>query len=55
MTPNLLTVGRIACIPVLVGMFYLDGEWGRWTACLVFGLAATTDYVGCCLARDGQQ
>lgn len=55
MTPNLLTVGRIACIPVLVGMFYLDGEWARWTACLVFVLAATTDYVDGYLARNWQQ
>lgn len=55
MTPNLLTVGRIACIPVLVGMFYLDGEWARWTACLLFVLAATTDYVDGYLARNWQQ
>ena len=55
MTPNLLTVGRIACIPVLVGMFYLDGDWARWTACFVFVAAATTDYVDGYLARNWQQ
>jgi cardiolipin synthase (CMP-forming) len=54
-TPNLLTVGRIACIPVVIGMFYVDGDWARWTACLVFVLAATTDYVDGYLARNWQQ
>jgi cardiolipin synthase len=55
MTPNLLTVGRIACIPVIVGTFYLDGNWARWIACLVFVIAATTDYVDGYLARNWQQ
>ena len=32
-TPNLLTVSRIACIPVLVAVFYVDGDWARWVAC----------------------
>ena len=53
--PNLLTVSRIACIPVLVGMFYLDGDWARWSACLIFAVAATTDYVDGYLARNWQQ
>ena len=55
MTPNLLTVGRIACIPVLVAMFYLEGDWSRWTACFLFVAAATTDYVDGYLARNWQQ
>ena len=54
-TPNLLTVGRIACIPVVIGMFYVGGDWARWMACLVFVLAATTDYVDGYLARNWQQ
>jgi cardiolipin synthase len=53
--PNLLTVSRIACIPVLIGMFYLEGDWARWTACLIFAVAATTDYVDGYLARNWQQ
>jgi cardiolipin synthase (CMP-forming) len=53
--PNLLTVSRIVCIPVLVGLFYLDGDWARWLACLVFVVAATTDYVDGYLARSWQQ
>ncbi len=53
--PNLLTVSRVACIPVLIGLFYLEGDWARWTACLVFAIAATTDYVDGYLARNWQQ
>lgn len=53
--PNLLTVSRILCIPVLVGLFYPDGDWARWLACLVFVVAATTDYVDGYLARSWQQ
>jgi cardiolipin synthase len=53
--PNLLTVSRIVCIPVLVGLFYVDGDWARWLACLVFATAATTDYVDGYLARSWQQ
>ena len=36
-------------------MFYLDGDWARWVACLIFTVAATTDYVDGYLARNWQQ
>ena len=54
-TPNLLTSSRIALIPLLVAMFYVDGDWARWMACAIFTLAATTDYVDGYLARNWQQ
>ena len=54
-TPNILTVGRIACVPIVVAMFYVDGDWPRWLACIVFSVAATTDYVDGYLARNWQQ
>lgn len=54
-TPNLLTVSRIGCIPILVAMFYVEGDWGRYVACAVFAIAATTDYVDGYLARNWQQ
>jgi cardiolipin synthase len=54
-TPNLLTVSRIIFIPILVGMFYVDGDWARYVACAVFVIAATTDYVDGYLARSWQQ
>jgi cardiolipin synthase (CMP-forming) len=53
--PNILTVGRIGCVPIVVAMFYLDGDWPRWVTCAVFTVAATTDYVDGYLARNWQQ
>ncbi len=49
--PNLLTLSRIAVIPLVVGSFYLDGDWPRWTACWVFVAAAITDWFDGYLAR----
>ena len=46
--PNLLTYGRIAAVPIVVGCMYwsgiLDGGlWPRWVALAVFISAAITD------------
>ena len=54
-TPNLLTLGRVALIPLLVVLFYPDGDWARYLACAVFTVAATTDYVDGYLARMWRQ
>ena len=42
--PNLLTVSRILLIPMLVALFYVEGDWARYVACAMFMVAATTDY-----------
>ncbi len=49
--PNLLTVFRIAMIPVCVALYYLPFEWAYWAAALVFVLAAVTDWFDGYLAR----
>ena len=49
--PNILTLFRIALIPVVMGMFYVDGTWARWIACAIFLLAATTDLLDGWIAR----
>lgn len=49
--PNALTLGRIACIPVLVGLFFVPADWGAQAACAVFVIAAMTDYFDGLLAR----
>ncbi|HEY0851986.1 MAG TPA: CDP-diacylglycerol--glycerol-3-phosphate 3-phosphatidyltransferase [Bradyrhizobium sp.] len=59
--PNILTVGRIAAIPVVVGCIYaqspvVDGPiWLRWVALAVFIAAAITDWLDGYYARIWDQ
>lgn len=53
--PNLLTLSRVLLIPVLVALFFIEGDLARYLACACFTLAATTDYVDGHLARRWQQ
>lgn len=53
--PNLLTMFRVAVIPVFVGLFFLDSVAGQWMACGVFVAAAITDYLDGYLARARNQ
>jgi CDP-diacylglycerol--glycerol-3-phosphate 3-phosphatidyltransferase len=50
-TPNQLTLGRIASAPVLMALVYLDAPVTNWVALLLFGVAGLTDYVDGELAR----
>jgi cardiolipin synthase len=50
--PNLLTLSRIAAIPVLVVFAALGTAWGDMAACVVFALAGITDYFDGKIARD---
>ncbi len=52
--PNLLTLSRIAAIPLLVALVALGTAWGDAGACLVFSAAAITDYFDGKIARDRQ-
>jgi CDP-diacylglycerol--glycerol-3-phosphate 3-phosphatidyltransferase len=49
--PNLLTLGRIAAIPVLLVLLIFDGREAGFWAAVVFGLAAVTDWLDGWLAR----
>lgn len=53
--PNILTLFRIALIPVFVLVFYLPFGWGNEAACMVFVVAAITDWLDGFLARKLQQ
>ncbi len=54
--PMLLTLFRIAAIPGVVALLYLDTNLGRYLACTLFGVAAITDFFDGYLARAwGQQ
>lgn len=53
--PNILTLVRIALIPVFVAIFYLPVPWARPVCAAVFGIAALTDLVDGWLARRWNQ
>ncbi|HFD79852.1 MAG TPA: CDP-diacylglycerol--glycerol-3-phosphate 3-phosphatidyltransferase [Gammaproteobacteria bacterium] len=49
--PNILTVLRIALIPVLMLVYYLPVSWSHIATTALFGLAAVTDWFDGYLAR----
>jgi len=53
--PNLLTYGRIAAVPALVGCFFLDGDFGNWLSLAIFVVAALTDVLDGYVARAWEQ
>jgi len=53
--PNMLTLFRIAVIPGLVALFYLDSPLGNWLACGLFTIAAITDFLDGYIARATRQ
>jgi CDP-diacylglycerol---glycerol-3-phosphate 3-phosphatidyltransferase len=53
--PTWLTLARIALIPVLVALYYLDWRWAHVAATAVFVLAAITDWLDGWMARRYQQ
>jgi cardiolipin synthase (CMP-forming) len=53
--PNLLTLSRIAVVPLVVASFFMEGDWPRWVACWVFVAAAITDWFDGHLARTRNQ
>jgi cardiolipin synthase len=53
--PNLLTLSRIAAIPLLVAMVALRRAETDLAACVLFTVAAITDYLDGRLARDRRQ
>lgn len=53
--PNILTLLRIALIPVFVVIFYLPVAWARPVCAIVFTAAAVTDWLDGWLARRWNQ
>ncbi|MFQ5954512.1 MAG: CDP-diacylglycerol--glycerol-3-phosphate 3-phosphatidyltransferase [Kiloniellales bacterium] len=53
--PNLLTLSRIGVIPVLLVLFFIEGDVARWVACALFAAACLTDYFDGYVARARKQ
>lgn len=53
--PNLLTLARIAFIPLMVVLFYLPFSWSMPVVAALFALASITDWLDGYLARRWNQ
>jgi cardiolipin synthase len=53
--PNLLTLSRIVAIPILVALLFLKHPAAAWLACIIFTVAAVTDYFDGHFARTRRQ
>ena len=49
--PNILTLGRIAAIPVVVGLLFLESDAARWSAFGLYATACFTDWLDGKIAR----
>ncbi len=53
--PTLLTLLRIALLPVIIVVFYLPYDWARPVSCFIFIIAGITDWLDGYLARRWNQ
>lgn len=53
--PNLLTLFRIALIPIFIIVFYLPFSWSHLASAAIFALASFTDWLDGYLARTLKQ
>lgn len=49
--PNILTLFRIALIPIIIAVFYMPWEWHHIASAAIFAVAAGTDWLDGYLAR----
>ncbi|MCH8542947.1 MAG: CDP-diacylglycerol--glycerol-3-phosphate 3-phosphatidyltransferase [Alcanivorax sp.] len=52
--PNIMTLARLASIPVFMLAFYMPGDWSAWIAAGIFVAAGITDILDGYLARRMQ-
>ncbi|MCB1579304.1 MAG: CDP-diacylglycerol--glycerol-3-phosphate 3-phosphatidyltransferase [Rhodospirillales bacterium] len=49
--PNILTIGRMALLPVMVALFFLPFAWAAWTCLGLYIIGAVTDFLDGWIAR----
>ncbi|MQM02546.1 hypothetical protein Taro_035315 [Colocasia esculenta] len=49
--PTVLTLGRVAAVPLLVSSFYMDSQWATTATTTIFIAAAITDWLDGYIAR----
>lgn len=49
--PNILTLSRMAMLPVIIGLFFIPDAWAAWTALGIYTVACVTDFLDGYLAR----
>ncbi|KAJ4978622.1 hypothetical protein NE237_009402 [Protea cynaroides] len=49
--PTILTLGRVAAVPLLICTFYMSGWWGTTATTVIFIAAAITDWLDGYIAR----
>ncbi|AGH97481.1 CDP-diacylglycerol--glycerol-3-phosphate 3-phosphatidyltransferase [Micavibrio aeruginosavorus EPB] len=54
-TANILTVLRIVLVPVIAGLLLVPAAWAVWTAFILYGLCAFTDWLDGWIARKYDQ
>jgi cardiolipin synthase len=53
--PNILSLARVAIIPLIALMILVPGKFAAWTALILFTIACITDYLDGYLARSMQE
>ncbi|NP_001354890.1 Cardiolipin synthase (CMP-forming), mitochondrial [Zea mays] len=52
--PTVLTIGRVAAVPLLISTFYMEGPWAAMATTGIFLAAAVTDWLDGYIARKMQ-
>jgi CDP-diacylglycerol--glycerol-3-phosphate 3-phosphatidyltransferase len=53
--PNALTILRMAMLPVMVGLFYINADWAAYTCLILFIIGSLTDFLDGWIARKYDQ